>query len=78
MLDKEGKPARIIFRPTISLDKELDKLMEMGRASTKAGLLIDLLWTGIKAKREEMYGNNGEGMQSSNESSEKGIPKKRM
>ena len=52
-----GKPARIIFRPTIPLDAELDRLMEMGRASTKAGLLIELLWLGIEAKKEGKYGD---------------------
>lgn len=61
MLNENGKPMRIIFRPTIPLDKELDRLMEMGRANTKAGLLIELLWLGIEAKKEVKYGDNTEG-----------------
>ena len=68
MLDKDGKPARIIFRPTIPLDEELDMLMEMGRASTKAGLLIELLWLGIEAKKEVKYGDNTEGKECGYES----------
>jgi len=65
MIGSDGKPFRIIFRPSIPLDKELDMLMEMGRANTKAGLLIELVWLGINAKKEGDYGKDGQGMQGS-------------
>ncbi len=68
MLDNYGRPNRILIRPTIPLDIELDRMMEMGRATTKAGLLIDLLWLGVKAKKEgEKYGDNEQSMQGCNE-----------
>lgn len=47
MLDSDGKPVRIIFRPSRELDKIIDKKMSSGRWNTKSALIMELIWNGL-------------------------------